>query len=194
MNLMKVNETQRHGGEQVIFKSHKRISYYFFGGLLVPVFIPAMNAFVCIKFVGTAATTSLLAFSTGILFMQMYVNHCVSGSFIITDTQLRIRQSVFLTTETCYPLASIQYCYLEELMGWRRAFSHVYELTVQCKGEPYIYRFYELSEKSIEALESIPVHRGSSAPAENPGRHYVASIWCVASIFNALCLVYLLTF
>ena len=177
---------------QVIFKSHKRISYYFFGGLLVPVFPSVVNVLVC-STVGKVDTMGLIISSAFIFLMQMLLNYSCTCSFTITDT-LRIKRTVFLTTEICHPLANIQNCYLEELMGWRRAFSHVYELTVQCKGEPYIYRFYELSEKSIEALESIPIHRGSSAPAENPGRHYVASIWCVASIFNALCLVYLLTF
>ena len=123
----------------------------------------------------------------------MVFDYSYSCSFTITDRQLRIKQTIFLTTEVCYSLASIQYCYLEKLMD-QRAFNHVYELTVQCKGESYSHRFHELSEKSIDVLDALPVHMESSAFAEDPERHYVASIWCVASIFNALCLVYLLTF
>ncbi|MBQ9538487.1 MAG: hypothetical protein IJU95_04390 [Treponema sp.] len=179
---------QRNGG-QVVFQSRRRLLYYVFLGWLWPFLWPVVNGVFCWKLRDDMITPDLLIAPALCIILQTLFNVIMSGNFTLTDTQLRIRQTIFLTSEIRYPLASIQGHALGEA---RFKSHHFYRLMIQSNNASISYLLFQLSQKSIDTLQALPFYRGSSASNEQAERHYVPSLYCVLSIFNVLCLLYLL--
>ncbi|MBQ3641892.1 hypothetical protein II906_08225 [bacterium] len=175
--------------ENKIYNSKQSLFWYTMFSYL-PFCATVINLCICICVGFKFFPGEIVLGSLGLLFINIFFNLFCSKRFIITNENLKIIRTTFLTKVDNYTLSEIQGLYLEESYRFRGAHSYIFK--IKFNNVIKKYRFYDLSQKSIEMMKNIKINKDCDNAGRNIESYYVFSLFFIINIINVLFTIYFL--
>ena len=172
--------------ENKIFKSRKNLFDYLFFNW-TPLLFPLLNFSILFGAEAEINTFDVAVAPVMIFFINIFFNFFITTDFLVTDKNLKIIRTVFFTKVTSYPLRGIQRHALDESYGFREI--HAYWFKIKFNNAIKRHRLYNLSEKSIEKLQKIEVHRNAKIPSEQVENYNALSVYFIINVVDLLLII-----
>ena len=172
--------------EKIVYKSKTELFWYIIFSWM-PFSSVCINLCICISIGIDFCPLEVVFGSIGLFFINIFFNFFDSKKYIITNNNLKILRTVFLTKIDSYPLDNIQGHSLEESFCYRGIQSYLFK--IKLNNIIKTYRFYSISKKSMEVMKKIEVHKDCN-PEKQMNTYYIFSPFFLINILNMLFIFY----